>query len=123
MRAFRDGGWACQRGGFDAPFASPPDAAGSGKLIGSGRLTDADGQALAGATFEVLHADERISATTDADGRFMFDTTMRYGDLKKGMRYRLDRGTTVKEMDLARKGHLQRDEAGVLRATFGLTAA
>jgi protocatechuate 3,4-dioxygenase beta subunit len=98
-----------------------PPAVGRAMLIVSGRVTGAHGKALAGTTLEVWHADERVSATTDADGRFLFDTAVHYRDLQKGMRYRLNCGTTVSEMDLVRKGHLHRDDAGMLRATFGLT--
>ena len=103
--------------------AQPGPAFAGGKLIISGRLTGADGHAVAGATLDVWHAGGPVSATTDADGRFMFETAVHYRDMKKGMRYRLNGATASRALDLTRKGYLYRDEAGGLRATFGITVA
>jgi protocatechuate 3,4-dioxygenase beta subunit len=97
-----------------APAVGSPVA---GKLIVSGRITGADGRALAGAVIEAWHAADRVSVTTDADGRFMFDTAA-----SPRMQYRVN-GAGREALHFARDGHLARDNEGVWRATFGLTVA
>jgi protocatechuate 3,4-dioxygenase beta subunit len=120
----------------DAAVATSTGAAafrGGDKLIVSGRIVDAGCKPVAHATIEAWHADvHRTSVTTDGDGRFMFTTTtparQRHIDYRVSHK---DLGTRVKQLHLARERGLsddaiatpQRDDAGVWRATFGLTIA
>ena len=114
--------------------------AGAGKLVVSGRILGVpECQPLAGATVEAWHADaqaDRTSATTDADGRFVFTTAapaaqpgrpphIHYRVSHKG-RVRATRqlylapGRGVAGEQVAR---LERDDTGVWRAAFGVTLA
>ena len=78
----------------------------------------------------------KTHAATDADGRFVFATTMPLGH--RGYPRHIvcrvsdkDRGSVVMQLHFAPEpgipagtlAHLQRDDAGVWRASFGLTMA
>ena len=96
-------------------IAAQPDTVPTGKLIVSGRVIGADGKALAGTLIDVWHEKGRVSVTTDADGRFVFDTAA-----TARLRYRLGGTGYERELHVARDGHLARDDEGAWRATFGL---
>ena len=112
-------------------------AAGQHKLVVSGRIRRSDGKPLAGAKVEIRCTSagaEPIIATTDADGRFMF-TTMASTESTGRLRHLdcrvCDQGQDrlVTQLHFPRRGSddheqsLQRDSAGVWRASFGLTVA
>jgi protocatechuate 3,4-dioxygenase beta subunit len=101
-------------------------------LIVSGRMVNSHGKPLAGALVEVLDSGSKAgaSATTDADGRFLFTSVVP----RETLNYRVSReghGTVVKQLHFAHKpsvagdqvAQLQRDDAGAWRTTFGLTLA
>jgi protocatechuate 3,4-dioxygenase beta subunit len=106
-------------------------------LIVSGRILGMDRQPLAGATVEAWHTHantHRATATTDADGRFMFATTAPalHAGRVPNLSYRVSRDDrTLSEQQLyftresgftgERISQWQRDDGGVWRATFGLT--
>jgi protocatechuate 3,4-dioxygenase beta subunit len=114
-------------------------SAGEHKLVVSGRILRPDGAPLAGGTVEAWHVDAdaaHASATTDADGRFMFTmtTTGKTSGRPQGIRYRVrHRGhdTPVTQLQFARSpgapegrvARLQRDDAGIWRASFGHSLA
>jgi protocatechuate 3,4-dioxygenase beta subunit len=124
-----------------ALFAQPLDlleSAGPGgkKLVVSGRIVTPDGKPVAGALVEVWQADasgEQARATTDGDGRFFTSiASVRPGRLPN-VHYRVSHeahATTMTQLqfsgkrgDAGRVAHVQRDEAGMWRASFGLTLA
>ena len=112
---------------------------GEQKLVVSGRILRPDGAPLAGGTVEAWHADAdaaRASATTDADGRFMFTmtTTGKISGRPQGISYRVRHNghdTPVTQLQFARSpgvpddrvARLQRDDAGIWRASFGHSLA
>jgi hypothetical protein len=86
-----------------------------GQLVVSGRILGADGKPVFGALVEVLRAGSDATATTDADGRFMVETTA-----STRIRYRVshrDHETRVEQLNLAQ------DASGTWRGTFGLALA
>ena len=130
--------FAGQRG--DALFADLSATTGGGKggLVVSGRILDTDGKPLFNASVEVWHAvarRERARATTDGDGRFFATIApAEHSGRPRQIHYRVSHeqhGTLVKQLYLARErgvsddlvSHLQRDDTGVWRTTFGLTVA
>jgi protocatechuate 3,4-dioxygenase beta subunit len=113
-------------------------SAGVERMIISGRILGMDRKPLAGAAVEMWRADAvraRTSVTTDADGRFF--TTIApapYSGRLSHINYRVSHKgheTPATPLYFARErgvsddrvAHLQRDDAGVLRATFGTTFA
>lgn len=112
------------------------DAAGQ-KLILSGRVLGSGCQPLAGAGIEVWQADAtHVRAITDADGRFMLSTLAPTG--ARGVAPHLSYQIThpahdrrVYDLHFTRGSgravegvaQLERDDAGVWRAAFGLTLA
>lgn len=106
------------------------------KLVVSGRIVGGDCKPLAGAVVVVWHADpkEAVSATTDADGRFMLTTKTPVDGPPDSFHIRVshpERGTvltqryfppshSVSEDQVAR---FARDDAGTWRTTLGLTLA
>ena len=96
-------------------------------MVVSGRILDADGKPAFNATVELWQpgAAERATATTDGDGRFF---TPLAGSGKRHIHYRVHHAgqrTRTNRLDVARDAgaHLQRDDAGLWRTTFGLTLA
>ena len=90
-------------------------AASHGDLVVSGRIVGADGKPVFGALVEVLRAGSDVTATTDADGRFMLTTTA-----STRIRYRVsheDHDTRVDQLSLTQ------DAAGIWRGTFGAALA
>ncbi len=123
-------GIATPAGVFAAQFnpAAPADAP-DATLVISGRVVGPDGKPLAGAAIDALTAAGNlpsVSATTDADGRFMFTTTARHaGDRPQSFDCRVSHvahRALRSRIDLAR-AHVQRDEAGTLRAAISLRLA
>lgn len=132
----------CMGAPLGVPAIAEPGAGGGGagtKLIISGRVLRQDGKPLAGAVVETWRADGEVgqaSATTDADGRFMFTAiapavTSAY---PRVMHYRVSHAgheTLVSQLHFAQEpgvpgdriAQLQRDEAGTWRATFGVVLA
>lgn len=108
------------------------------KLVISGRvLGAADGKPLAGATVEAW-TDSGLplcaGVASDADGRFMFAASApsAYSGAPRHVRYRVSyngQATPVTELQFDggsaaapyRVAHLQRDESGVWRGSFGVT--
>ena len=144
--------FAARSSGMPEPVSA---AASAEKLIVSGRILRADGKPLAGAKIDALHspANGSTSATTDADGRFMF-TTLAPAAHSPHIHYQVshaEHGTLTRQLHLGRMpgiagenvaqlqrngenvaqlqrdgenvAQLQRDEAGIWRAAFGLTLA
>ena len=108
-----------------------------GKLVVSGRILGADCKPLADAAITAWHAganpDSAASATTDADGRFMFTTVAPagYPGRPPHLNYRVSHSAHAilstqlyfasgHDVTGNRVAQLQRDAAGVWRATFGL---
>ena len=124
---------------FAAPLGGDRRSAAEEGLVVSGRVLGSDYKPLADACVEAWHAGDarmRASATTDADGRFMFTTTARTerDGRPQSISYRVSRhGRAVAEtrLDFARPAdagrgpgaQLQRDDAGVWRAAVGITIA
>jgi hypothetical protein len=98
------------------------------RLVISGRILGADGKPLSDAAVEVWLADSREPhgrVNTDGDGRFFTTIAPAEHGRPRDLRYRVvhgGRGTPVKRLHFAR-GHMQCDEAGAWRATFGATLA
>jgi protocatechuate 3,4-dioxygenase beta subunit len=138
--------FAAQRGGSrDAQAVTQlyAGATASGdKLVVSGRIVAApDCKPLAGALVEAWHGGTngdsvRASATTDADGRFMLTTgtPADQAGRPRPIHYRLVRqghATPVRTLHFARTDGItgdlvaqtHRDDAGVWRASFGVTVA
>lgn len=96
-------------------------------LLVSGRIVTRQGEPVHGATIETARG-ERVRATTDADGRFMLlATTPGGGTLAYRITHDLH-GSYEGNLQLAREEttrhvHAQCDEAGVWRATFGVSLA
>jgi len=125
----------------NAPAVAEPGAGGSGeKLVVSGRILRPDGKPLADATVDAWYAeasgDYAASATTDADGRFVFTTLApsAYPGRPQHIHYRVshkEHRTPLTQLHFAhtpgipedRVAQLQRDETGAWRAAFGLTLA
>ena len=89
-------------------------------LIVSGRITDANGKPVAGATVTAAPA----NATTDADGRFVFTTVADNAriDRPQSLYCRVSHsmhGTRDHRIDFSRAS-IQRDDAGAWRAAVGL---
>jgi protocatechuate 3,4-dioxygenase beta subunit len=126
-------GFAAQRGAAqrDARVAGITASPGHGteKLIVSGRIVGANRKPLAGALVEAWHpeasTDHGASVATDADGRFMLTTRSPGGHSGQPQplhcRVSHERHPArVTQLHFARP---ERDEAGVWRATFGVTLA
>jgi protocatechuate 3,4-dioxygenase beta subunit len=110
---------------------------GENRLIISGRILWSDCAPLAGATVEMWHVGtgtNRTSTTTDADGRFFAEMAPARLDSARPIHYRVSHdthGTSVRQLYLARArgaagdsvSHLQRDDTGAWRTTFGVTLA
>jgi protocatechuate 3,4-dioxygenase beta subunit len=124
-----------------ALFAQPldllePASAGGKKLVVSGRIVTPDGKPLAGALVEVWQADargEHASVATDGDGRFFtLVAAVRPGRLPD-VHYRVSHAAHATKntqlnfggsrRDSGQPAQVQRDEAGMWRASFGLTLA
>ncbi len=127
----------------DAPAVAeylPSGSSGEGQLVVSGRILGAPhGKPLAGAVVEAWHAPGSVrcaSVITDADGRFMFTTLasaeaaghpphIHYRVSHHGHETPLARLHFARESGISddRVAHLQRDNAGTWRASFGVTLA
>ena len=113
--------------GWTAAMTMPEAAPrGEEQLLVSGRVAEASGRPLAGATVEMMHphfAGRVASALTDGDGRFMLDVTAA-GGVPQAAYYRvIYRGQEVSG-DLARfDAGWRRDEGDVLRNAFAVTVA
>src|SRR5262245_7481495 len=95
---------------------------GESPMIVSGRILGADLGPLAGATIEARDPEKRsvVTAITDADGRF-FAALPR---ARRGLDYRISHpalGTLPSRQQ--KLTYLQRDEAGVWRASLGIALA
>ena len=99
--------------------------AGAATLVISGRVLGPDGKPLAGAAVDANNL-PGVSATTDADGRFMFTAVSRTEyDRPRAFDCRISHAahrTLQSRLDFAR-AHVQRDEAGAWRAAIGLNLA
>ena len=105
---------------------------GAEKLVVSGRMLDGFGKPLTDALVEVLDpgSNTNASVTTDADGRFMFTSTVPLDYINYRVSHK-EHETVAKQLHFAHKpgvsgdqvAQLQRDDAGVWRTTFGLTLA
>ena len=129
----------CMGAPLGVPAVAEPGAGGGragAKLIISGRVLRRDRKPLAGAVVETWRADGeggQASVITDADGRFMFTTiapVVAFARLRP-IQYRVSHTgheTLVSQLHFTREpgvssdriAHLQRDEAGTWRATFGV---
>jgi len=96
-------------------------------MVVSGRILGADGKPAFNATVELWQpgAENRVTAKTDGDGRFFAAVP---GTHSRHIHYRVrhdGRKTRANRLDVARDGgaHLQRDDAGVWRTTFGASLA
>lgn len=133
------GPWTGKPGDALAAGLSASTSEGAERLVISGRILGADRKPLAGATIEAWHPDEngdRATVTTDADGRFFTSIApaRRSGRLRY-LDYRVSHiahGTLpTQRLHFTREpgasdglvSHLQRDDTGVWRTTFGLTVA
>ena len=122
------------------PFAPPTVAEVSAnpsgdKLIVSGRVVGGDCKPLFGAVVEAWHdgSNERTSATTDADGRFMLTTAPVVEGRLRPLRIRVSHGqrrlvqqhyfTKAPGAPDETLSHLNRDDTGTWRTTLGLTLA
>jgi len=112
---------AGQSQGLNAEISAAED------MVVSGRILDADGKPAFNAVIELWQpgAAERATATTDGDGRFF---TPLAGSGKRHIHYRVihaGQRTRTNRLDVARDAgaHLQRDDAGLWRTTFGHTLA
>ena len=132
------GAIAASCGGGIVAASENPFATGSAgqKLVLSGRILGIDCQPLAGAIIEAWHgAAAPVSATTDADGRFVLITAV---PAAEGGQPRLSYLVThpshdarVHELSFTRASNsnaqgvaqIERDAAGVWRAAFGMTLA
>jgi protocatechuate 3,4-dioxygenase beta subunit len=100
--------------------------AGAATLVISGRVLGPDGKPLAGAAVDANNL-PGVSATTDADGRFMFTTVA--GTVRNGrpqpLTCRVNHPAHRTLENTLEFGHasIQRDEAGGWRAAFGLHLA
>jgi len=104
-------------------------------LVISGRVLARDGRALAGAAVDVWRANAPSGAAraiTDGDGRFFAKVAGARAARPQRIRYRVSAGgRTLASEELyfargravaeRRSGHLQRDETGTWRATFGIS--
>ncbi len=129
------GVFAGQCGGAsgNAPAAAEFLAGGNargGKLVVSGRILGPDCKPLAGAAVEAWQAGgskQRASATTDADGRFMFmtDEFVQQGGRPQSISYRVShpgQRTLETRHDFAHT-QIGRDEVGIWRTAVGLSLA
>ena len=113
-------GLAVPAGVFAATFNNEGTALAARPLILSGRITDSDGKPMAGATVAAAH----VSATTDADGRFVFATVAHNArihgpeSLDCCVSHPLH-GTRDHRIDF-RRASIQRDDAGAWRAAVGV---
>ena len=133
------GAFAARCGGGEVAAAENPFGAGGAgqKLVLSVRILGFGCQPLGGAVIEVWHADAApVRTTTDADGRFVLTTSAPAGagadvpylsyhvthpshDLRaRALRFTRQTGGAVENV-----ARLERDDAGVWRAAFGLTVA
>ena len=131
--------WSAKLRDGTGPLDEAIGGGGTQKLVVSGRILAPDTKPLADAIVEAWHANangDRASVTTDADGRFMFTTIApaEYPGRPRHLHYRVShkgRATPVTQLHFAREpgvpdevvAHLQCDDAGVWRATFGRTLA
>ena len=132
------GQWSGRPGATLDAGLSASASAGAEQMIVSGRILSRDHKPLAGATVEMWRVDatdSRTSVVTDADGRF-FTTiaTAPYSGRLSHIHYRVSyKGHEtpatplyfVRERGVSddRVAHLQRDDAGTLRASFSATLA
>jgi len=123
---------ASERGG------DPHEAPAAG-LILSGRILGADRSPLAGATIEAWRPDEngeRATVITDGDGRFYaVIAPAQHSGRARHLHYRVSHqglaAQPARRLQLARApgvsgdrlAHLQRDETGAWRGSFGVTLA
>jgi len=108
---------------------------GSGELLVSGRVVGADCKPVADALVELpppRSGGDGIAVRTDGDGRFMLVTMLPARTDAKYLNYRVshpEHGTRAARLHFARRlgipsdavTQLQRDDAGVWRATFGVS--
>jgi protocatechuate 3,4-dioxygenase beta subunit len=140
VAAMPAGVFAAQCGGLNKAMhegAAVFGSAGAGQpLVLSGRVLGSDCAPLAGAVLEILQAGSAaVSATTDADGRFMVTTaTPATRDGAPQLYYRVThaahdarlhtlhftRGANGSAQSVAQ---VERDAAGVWRGAFGVTLA
>ena len=86
-----------------------------GRLVVSGRVVDGEAGAIAGALIEVTRG---ASTVTDGDGRFVLELPERR---RRALSVRVSRaGHADRVVPVSR---FDRDEAGTLRTTLGLTIA
>ncbi len=119
---------------FDSKLSTRTSAASGTSLLASGRIITADGTPLAGADIlarQLCSGNEPCQTTTDADGRFVFETATPQGAqpmlvyvTHPGIapfqaEVRFDRGSNARNVVHAQT-LLDRD---TLRASFGLTVA
>ena len=130
--------FAGQRGDALIADLSATTGGGKGAFVVSGRILGTDAKPLFNASVEMWHAGrrgERALATTDGDGRFFATiAATEHSGPPRRIHYRVSHehyGTVMKQLHLARErsaagdllSHLQRDDTGVWRTTFGVTLA
>jgi protocatechuate 3,4-dioxygenase beta subunit len=104
------------------------------ELIISGRVVDGDCKPVAGARVEVWYSDPKdaVRASTDADGRFMVNTTVPVAGGSRAFKISVslpDGRTLTAQRHFEREPgvsdealvQVHRDDAGVWRTTLGLT--
>jgi hypothetical protein len=111
---------------FDTTATLTPGLA--DKLVISGRIVDADRNAVARASIEAPFA-ENARTTSDADGRFMLVIDRRSAEVAQSMQLKIahaEHRTQVARLGLSRKTHVahhraagfERDESGAWRTAL-----